>query len=167
MPRTLFAPAALALLTPFTSHAPAAEAPDGVELRTHRVGDATSFTVRFRAPAGMRPPVRNWRDSGVLTREGQRVRSARLPRLVPQDDRTSAVYPTFWLPPGDRPEINLEFVGKAHTQALARLLLVYPTEKERPARARPSPAPGLETLDRAGAPRTLDFRNARPDAPPP
>jgi hypothetical protein len=160
MPRSLLAPAALALLTTFPSLAVAADAPRVLELRAQRAGDVTYFTVKFDPPADMKLPVRDWEHFGVLCTEGQRVRSARLPRLVPQNDRTRAVYPRFWLPRGERPEVELEFVGQARTNGRARLLLLYPTEKARPADARPSLAPELETLDWAEVAVTLDFRDA-------
>ena len=76
MPRSLLAPAALALLTPFTTHAPAADAPRVAELRTQRVGGVTYFTVKFPAPPDMQLPARDWQHLGALANEGQRFRSA-------------------------------------------------------------------------------------------
>ena len=142
MPRSFLAPAALALLTPFASNAPAAEAPRVAELRTQRVGETTYFTVLFRAPADLKLPVRNWQNLDGLI-EGQRVRLARLPRLVPQDDRTSAVYTTLELPRSDGHDTDLTFAGKVHTAGRARLLLLYPTRKVPPASASRSLAPAL------------------------
>jgi hypothetical protein len=159
MSRSFLAPA-LALLAAFTPRGVAAEAPRVAELRTQRVGGVTYFTVKFPAPPDMQLPARDWQHLGALANEGQRFRSAGLPRLVPQDGRTAAVYPTVWLPFSDRRDIDLEFAGQARTQGRARLLLLYPKRRSGPDGARPSLAPELAPREWAEVPVRLDFRNA-------
>ncbi len=107
------------------------------ELRTQRIGDTTYFHVRFERPANMAWPAL---AAGPYS-EGERRKLAQLPRLVPRDGRTSAVYPRFeaphlWpkvqfqeLPPSPAIE-GLEFVGKVQGKKKARFLLLYPTREK-------------------------------------
>jgi len=124
---------------------PAADAPKLRELRTQKVGDATYFHVGFDAPEGLDVPRIQflW---GSPDREQRNL--IRQPQLVPQDDKTQAVYPRLELPQDGRAGlvvepreggvqaapprapvqiVGLEFVGKLNGKGKANFLLLYPT----------------------------------------
>ena len=125
----------------WTSSGGAAEGTPRVRiLHTQRSGDTTYFHVRFDAPGDMRVPAIQPGPYG----EWERRRLALLPRLIPQDGKTSAVYQRFDLPhfkpavqfdDKDKPQAikGLEFVGKVRGAGSARLLLLHPTsDKDKP-----------------------------------
>src|SRR5689334_9350719 len=99
-PRPVVASATLAVaLLGFPAGASRADAPAVQEWRTQRVGRTTYFRVRFRPPAGLRLPqlgerVNWWQTSRPVLN--------RLPRLVPQDDKTAAVYLRLTFPDDPR-----------------------------------------------------------------
>ncbi len=110
-----------------------ADAPRVRDLRTQRVGDTTYFHVRFDAPPKLRPPSVEQSPASDL----QRWKLAQLPRLVPQDGHTRAVYPRVLIP-AYRPTVGfdgtardpvpvegLEFVGQVEQPGKARFLLHY------------------------------------------
>jgi hypothetical protein len=146
------------------------------ELFRERVGDAVYFRLRLAPPADLRAPRL---EPGPYSEAGRR-RLARLPQLVPQDGKTSAVYPRVDAPhfrPAvgfgpDRPEPvpvkGLEFVGKLHGKGRAKFLLLYPTGDEGSAAGK-DPDAGLGRLVRrarwAEVPLEVDFNKARPAAP--
>jgi hypothetical protein len=146
-------------------------------LRSQRVGDTTYFHVSLEAPPEMRVPQVT---AAVGWSMPARRDLARLPRLVPQDGKTSAVYHRLEIP-GDRPAATpldrplpvtgLEFVGKCRGEGPAQFLLLYPTEEENV----PHPAKDQSNDARSTAPRrrgwaevrlTLDFTAAQ-NVPPP
>ncbi|HTU22355.1 MAG TPA: hypothetical protein VMG10_30225 [Gemmataceae bacterium] len=137
-----------------------AEAPEIVSLQTQRRGETTYFTVQLRAPRDLGRTALEANDRSVRN-EGQRRRLARLPRLVPQDDRTSDVYFRFGLFPAQRDDLLLAFTGKVHGQGTAKLLLLYPRTTQAVANRKAS----LRTLLLSSAwtetPLTLDFRRAK------
>jgi hypothetical protein len=112
-----------------------AQTPRVTELRTQVVGETTYFHVRFEPPADLDvPPI----YAGPY-KEWQRRQLAKLPQLVPQDAKTSAVnlrVPLTSLRPNvgfkQRPATSidgLEFVGKLHDKKKPRLLLLYPAKE--------------------------------------
>jgi hypothetical protein len=126
------------------------------ELRTQRVGETTYFTVSFRPPDDLiMPTFDRWDVSRVNA--AQRRRLSYLPRLVPQDRRTSAV--CFKLPesPTEVDPTILEFVGRVHGDEPARLLLLYPITKLLP----PAWAETPVALDFSKATKVKPNRNPR------
>lgn len=135
-----------------------AETPKIDSLHTQRKGDAVYFVVCLR-------PSRDWGKWDLeasdrrVRYEAQRRRLARLPRLVPQDDFTRAVYLELDPLPAEKGNLPLRFVGKTHDKRKANLLLIYPATKAAggkmpPLRKRLAPSGWVET------PLTLDFRQA-------
>jgi hypothetical protein len=102
-------------------------------LRVQQVGETTYFHVRFAVPDDMEVPAIRPGPYG----EWERRRLALTPRLVPQDDKASAVYQRLDLPhfqPSVEfqerhrvPVKGLEFVGKLPQAGKVRFLLLYPT----------------------------------------
>jgi hypothetical protein len=134
----------------------AAEAPRVRELRTQQVGGITYFHVRLDAPPQMQGPA-----LGTLNvwSDGDLRNLARLPRLIPQDQRARAVYLRLAIPKAPDGAVKvlgdggLEFVGQwrgGTTLRPAPFLLLYPT-------AAVSSAPPAW----AEVPLTLDFANAQ------
>jgi hypothetical protein len=139
------------------------------ELVTRKVGDTMYFHVRLDVPADLRmPPI----EPGPST-EGRRRQLARLPRLVPQDDMTWAVYQRLDVPhfrpavgfdarrPKPVPVKGLEFVGKVHGSGKAMLLVLYPTGEESSAPGGARDGKGLARIVRratwAEVPLVLNF----------
>jgi hypothetical protein len=100
----------------------AAEPPRVLELRTQAVEGVTYFHVRLEQPADLRLPAF---DTHRPFSESDRRKFASLPRLVPQDAATRAVYyrhkPT---------QPSLSFRGQTAGGGKARLLLLYPTDAQ-------------------------------------
>jgi hypothetical protein len=77
----------------------AAEPPKVRTLRTQQVGDTVYFQVRFEPPASLEDVnLRADFPGQQLFHQGSNY--SRLPRLVPQDDKTQAVYYRFEIPEG-------------------------------------------------------------------
>jgi hypothetical protein len=103
------------------------------ELRTQGVGGTVYFHVRFAAPADLRLA----KVQQLPASEMQRRQLARLPQLVPQDGKATAVYPRVAVP-DYRPAVGfeevrppvpvrgLEFVGKVVGGGKVKFLLLYP-----------------------------------------
>ena len=119
--------------------------------RTQQAGDTTYFHVRFDHPPKLRLP----RVEQSPATDLQRYMLAQLPRLVPQDGHTRAVYPRVLIP-ADRPSVGfdgtardpvpvagLEFVGQVKAPGKARFLLHYPT-------ADAAPVPPESARERSG-----------------
>jgi hypothetical protein len=129
------------LVAAWAGPAAAADPPKLKELRLQQVGTATYFHAAYEAPANLNvPPLQMWWGWGDLA-----LRNAdRQPQLVPQDNRTRAVYTRLEMPqdapirPDNReqqprqpvPVTGLEFVGKCSGKGKAAFLLLYPTEEE-------------------------------------
>src|SRR5260370_14815834 len=146
------------------------EAPKIQLLRLQQVGDSTYFHVRFDVPDDLQKqeilpgPYGEW----------DRRRLALTPRLVPQDQKTAAVYQRLELPhfrpavefqeKENQPVKGLEFVGKLPGTGKARFLLLYPTDvKEKPPAGIKNKelAELLRTPGWVEAPVELDFAKAR------
>jgi hypothetical protein len=164
----------------------AADPPRVRELRTQQGGDTTYFHVRFDNPTDMGLPRL---DAARLATEAWRRDLARLPQLVPQDEKTHAVYHRWAIPepilerrfpirrgdpipPPPPPVEGLEFVGKVRGQGAAQFLLLYPLQEEVAAPVKPGnqaePAPAGIVRRRAGAEVavTLDLSTAQRVAAP-
>jgi hypothetical protein len=78
----------------------AAEAPQVRVLRTQRVGDTIYFQVQFEPPGNLEnlEPVRFVGGEPVVSPEPQGVDFRRVPRLVPQDNKSHAVYYRYEIP---------------------------------------------------------------------
>jgi hypothetical protein len=162
----------LVLLGGLAPSGPAAADPPAVrELRVQTAGDVTYFHVRLTVPGDMDAPGLS--TSGVWVEGGLRALS-RLPKLVPQDRHTRAVYPRLTIPASLPGEVrlagkeSLEFVGQWSGRAgrPARLLLLYGTGEEvAPVAAKEPDAAALAALvPPRGArevPVRLDFAQAR------
>ncbi len=151
---------------------PAADGPRVQELRGQRVKGTTFFQVRFEAPRDYAPPRLDRLNPDGSVSRGE---LARLPRLVPQDDRTRAVYLELQIRAAGNPRGNaapaalphLQFVGKASGSGPARLLLLYPLrpankgENAAPRKGdKPSLARLLPRTEWAEVPVTLDLARA-------
>src|SRR5262249_9065975 len=89
-----------------------------LELRTQKVDGTTYFQVRLERPADLRLPTF---DTGKPFSEADRRKFAGLPRLVPQDGKTRAVYYRH------RPsQPGLSFCGQVSGGGKANLHLLYP-----------------------------------------
>ena len=149
--------AALVLAEPLSAAAP----PLILRLRTQKAGDRTYFCVNIVLSSAVVLP-----DYGPelppLPAEGLRRRLARLPRLLPLDDKTHSV--CYWVPrpltgQGDR---WLRFVGVVRGEGKAKFRLFYPIEKKAEGkRSQDTLAPSLRKQGWAEMPLTLDFGEAR------
>ena len=124
--------------------------PKVLELNVEKNSSTTYFHVRLESPADL---IVQEPASG-LPWQIEQWEPARLPHLVPQDDKTWAVY-LHWVD-------KLEFYGKVKNNAKARLLLLYPTKS---AQSKPLEKMTLaELLNQkttwAEVPLTLDFSKA-------
>ncbi len=110
------------------------------ELRTQTIGNTIYFHVCFGPPGDMRAPLPPWPGQPPAS-EVQRRMLARMPQLIPQDDKAHAVYLRLVLPhflpvvgfEAPRAPVavkGLEFVGKLSTKGKGKFLLLYPTETE-------------------------------------
>jgi hypothetical protein len=144
--------------------AAALAAPEVVSLETQRVGEVTYFHVRLQTPPDLELPALNWWDR-VADTPTARQAWLRLPRLVPQDDRTAAVCYEVFRPGAPRKPGHLDFLGRLPGKGKASLRLVYPTGKpaDRPDRGLFLAPPPLAWREEAV---TLDFRKAQEVAPP-
>src|SRR5262245_5732917 len=92
--------------------------PRVLALRTQNVEGTTYFQVRLERPADLRLPTF---DTGKPFSESDRRQFARLPRLIPQDDKVRAVYYRH------RPsQPGLSFCGRVTGGGKARFVLLYP-----------------------------------------
>jgi hypothetical protein len=123
--RALLPLLALLLASPLAAPVGAADTVAVRQLRTQKVGPVTYFHVVLDAPPDMKMPA--FRD--VAPTEGPFRRwLGLLPRLAPQDDRTSAVYlRDLGLAGLPQSSGRLEFVGKVRGDQPARFQLVYPS----------------------------------------
>jgi hypothetical protein len=130
----------------------AGETPRVLELRTQKVQGITYFHVRLERPADLRLPTF---DTGKPFSERDRRQFARLPRLVPQDEKTRNVYYRR-----RATQSGLSFYGHVMGSGKARFLLFYPLTE-------PAPQKKLSLADLARTPGTaetaveLDFDKAR------
>jgi hypothetical protein len=132
----------------------AAEPPRVRELRTQTVRGITYFQVRLDRPADLRLPTF---DTGKPFAEADRRKFATLPRLVPQDGKTRAVYyrhkPT---------QPGLSFCGLRTGSGKADFLLLYPAGEAPSDNTKPLSLSGLVRPRLvAEAPVRLDFASAR------
>ena len=116
-----------------------AQTPKVLELRTQKVEQTTYFQVRIERPADLRLPE-DRRNRGRFDERAFDL----LPRLVPQDDRSKAVYLSgrgidalagLQRVQGVKDKKGqwvdaLEFVGKVQENGQAKLLLLYPKAVE-------------------------------------
>ncbi len=148
--------AVLAALVLALGTARGADAPQVLQLRVQQVGDETFFHVKLAPPKDCRLPT--FLGDFPPATPGTRWQLSRLPKLLPQDDKSTAVAPALGLPHFQQP---LQFAGKLTGKGDAKFLLVYPTED------RQVPADKESKLDRllrertwAEVPLTLDFSKA-------
>ncbi len=131
---------------------PAAQPPRVLELRTQEVDGTTYFQVRLERPADLGMPTF---DTGKPFSEADRRKFARLPRLVPQDGKTRAVYYRY------RPsQPGLSFCGRLTGGGRARFLLLYPLAET----VSPKDLPLAELVRSPGTAEAeveLDFGKAR------
>lgn len=136
--RPLRAAAACAAVVILAAHGRAADEPVRVlELRTQTVGDTTYFQARLQAPPDMLDAIAI--GDRLAGTDGERRLVAGLPRLLPQDRKTHAVYLHLGTPSGLRLHLTqgvqqgcqiVEFVGRLRGEGKADLLLLYPTVKQ-------------------------------------
>src|SRR5262249_28693107 len=132
----------------------AAEPARVLELRTQQVDGTTYFQVRLERPADLRLPAF---DTGRPFSEADRRKFAVLPRLVPQDRKTRAVY---YRPRPTRP--GLTFCGQVAGGGEASLLLLYPAGEAPFDTTKPPTLAGLVRPRLTEEARvTLDFTRAR------
>jgi hypothetical protein len=131
---------------------PAAEPPRVLELGTQKVDGTTYFQVRLERPADLGMPAF---DTGKPFSDADRRKFARLPRLVPQDGKTWAVYYRH------RPtQPGLSFCGQLTGGGRARFLLLYPL----PEAASPKDLPLADLVRSPGMAEVgveVDFDKAR------
>ena len=146
----------LAILFPLTADtALAGHRSEVAGLEMQRAGEITYFRVRVTAPTDLLlPELQAWEK--MHPTEADRLR-LRLPRLVPLDDMTRAIYLECTLPLDRRPE-HLTFVGQVKDRKDALVRLLYPTDK-------PAEKPMFKLLVPAQSPwaevrLTLDFASA-------
>ena len=163
--------ALVVLLAGFLSAGSVRGEPPAIQLlRLQQVGDTTYFRVRLAVPDDMQVPEILPGPYG----EWERRRLALSPRLVPQDDKASAVYqrldlphfqPTVEFQQRNRvPVKGLEFVGKLPQTGKARFLLLYPTAEKDKALAGIKDkelAQLLRPVRWAEVPVELDFKSAK------
>jgi hypothetical protein len=126
MSRWLTAIASITGIALFATPLLAAEPPRVLELRTQKVDGTTYFQVRLERPADLRLPTF---DTGRPFSDSDRRSFARLPRLVPQDDKARAVYYRHRL---TQPGLN--FCGQATGDGKAKFTLLYPLTEAEPAK---------------------------------
>ena len=118
MTRWLTITLAVTAISLWTGCLAAAESVRVLELRTQKVDGVTYFQVRLERPADLRLPTF---DMSKPFSEWDRRKFAGLPRLVPQDSNTRAVYYRH------RPtQPGLSFCGRVTGGDKATLLLLYP-----------------------------------------
>jgi hypothetical protein len=126
MTRWLIPILSIAGLAPCFDLPAAAESPRVLELRTQNVQGITYFHVRLERPANLGLPTF---DTNRPFSESDRRRFARLPRLLPQDDKTRAVYYRH------RPtQPGLSFCGQLTGDSKAKFVLLYPLAETEPAK---------------------------------
>jgi hypothetical protein len=153
-PITILSVAGIALCTSYLS---AEEPPRVLELRTQKVEATTYFHVRLEQPADLRLPTF---DTSKPFTESDRRKFARLPRLVPQDEKTRSVY---YRPRPSQPWLS--FCGQVRGGGKARLLLLYPLAEQ--ALQKPPPLAELvRTPGMAEVAVELDFDKANTIAVP-
>jgi hypothetical protein len=143
---------ALAALAASTPGLVAAEAPRLVDLRTQEVEGVNYFQIRVELPGDMRLPGF---DTGKPFSEADRRKFARLPQLVPADNKTRAVY--YRYKPG---QPNLTFFGQALAGGQARFVLLYPLA-EAAATDRLPLAELVRSPGMAAVPLEVDFTKAK------
>jgi hypothetical protein len=89
-----------------------------LELRTQKVEGITYFHLRLQPPADLRLPTF---DTSKPFSESDRRKFARLPRLVPQDEKTRCVY---YRQRSSQPWLS--FCGQVTGGGKAKFLLLYP-----------------------------------------
>src|SRR5262245_59185140 len=119
MTRWLTSPLSVIGISLCTGCLQAAESPRVLGLGTQKVGQTTYFQVRLERPANLRLPTF---DTSKPFSEADRRKFAAFPRLVPQDDRTRAVY--YRHKPS---QPGLSFCGQVIGDGKSRFELVYPT----------------------------------------
>lgn len=130
----------------------AGEPPRVLELRTQKVEGTTYFHVHLERPADLRVPTF---DTSKPFSEQDRRKFARLPRLLPQDEKTRTVYYRH------RPtQPGLSFCGRVMGGGKARFLLLYPQPEQAP-RKMLSLAQLVRGPDTAETAVELDFDKAR------
>jgi hypothetical protein len=139
-------------------------APEVVSLETQRVGEVTYFHARLKSPADLDVPGPEWWPK-IADSPADRQTWLGQPRLVPQDDRTAAVYCEMSEQPLLQKPAHLDFMGKLRGKGTASLLLAYPTGKsaewpDREPRLAPPPLAWEEVEVK------LDFRKAQEVRPP-
>lgn len=107
----------------------AAESPRVLELRTQKVEGITYFHLRLEQPADFRLPTF---DTGKPFSESDRRKFARMPRLVPQDEKTRCVY---FRQRSSQPWLS--FCGQVKGGGKAKLLLLYPLAEQALQKATP------------------------------
>jgi hypothetical protein len=141
-----------------TGQLSAGEPPRVLELRTQKVEGIIYFHLRLERPADLHLPVF---DTSKPFSELDRRKFARLPRLVPQDDRTRSVYYR------QRPSQPwLSFCGQVAGGGRARLLLLYPLTEQPPEKP-PLLAEPVRRPSMAEPTVELDFAKARSVPVPP
>jgi hypothetical protein len=129
----------------------AGEPPRVLELRTQKVEGTTYFHARLEQPVDLRLPTF---DPSKPFSESDRRKFARLPRLVPQDEKTRCVY---YRPRSSQPWLS--FCGQVRGGGKARLLLLYPLAEQ----ALPKTTPLAELVRTPGMAEVavkLDFDKA-------
>ena len=142
----------LIVIALFAQHLLAAEAPRIRDVRMQKVDDVIYFHLRLEPPGDLHLPVF---DSSKPFSEADRRKFARLPRLIPADGKTHAVYYRY------KPNQNaLSFYGKVTGEDKAKLLLLYPL-KEEPGKEKLALPELLRSPAMAEAPVEVDFAKAR------
>ena len=118
-PITILGVAGIALGTDYLS---AAEPPRVLELRTQKVEGITYFHLRLEQPADFRLPTF---DTGKPFSESDRRKFARMPRLVPQNEKTRCVY---YRQRSSQPWLS--FCGQVTGGGKAKLLFLYPLPEQ-------------------------------------
>ncbi len=153
MTRLLIAALSFAAIVPGSNRLHAGEPPRVLELRIQKTEGSTYFHVRLERPSDLRLPVF---DTSKPFSERDRRNFARLPRLVPQDEKTRTVYYR------SRPtRSELSFFGRVTGGGKARFLLLYPLAEQ----ARPKMLSLADVVREPGMAETaveLDFEKARP-----
>jgi hypothetical protein len=147
-PITILGIAGIVLCTGYLS---AAEPPRVLELRTQKVEGITYFHLRLEQPTDFRLPTF---DTSKPFSESDRRKFARLPRLVPQDEKTRCVY---FRQRSSQPWLS--FCGQVTGGGKTKLLLLYPLADQAP----PKPPPLAELVRTPGMVEVaveLDFDKA-------
>jgi hypothetical protein len=126
-------------------------APRVLEVRTQQVEGVTYFHARLERPADLRLPTF---DVSKPFSDADRGKFARLPWLVPQDEKARTVY---YRHKPSQPSLN--FFGRLAEGGTARFILVYPTGEAVGAKPAAAPTAGESTAT-AEAGLELDFDKA-------